>query len=211
MNRLCGTAHALAVLALCTVMAGCKERPDILSQEPVIPLVGHTDEEGVGTESTYPSLHVSGQTKEDTVSGPEAGNTGGLKDDASGTGEAETVSSDSKAGGEDDRKEASAEGEGYSYELEGTQLGEEQLVKMSAYFNLSSVNPYLQQEYDIPQDFDENKESEEVYITCIAGSYDSNRLYSIFYKKDNDDGLWNAVLRSSDGDYRFHSNRRCAD
>lgn len=91
------------------------------------------------------------------------------------------------------------------------QLSEEQLEKLSNYFNLDDVNPYLQQTYVIPVDFDENAKSIPVNIKCIAGTYDSNGLYSLFYKKGDDNTLWNVVMRNSDGKYIFHSNGRCSD
>lgn len=100
------------------------------------------------------------------------------------------------------------------YQVEGVQLSGKQLEKMSAYFNLRDVNPYLQQVYLIPEDFDKEAENIPVNITCVAGSYDSNRLYSIFYKKEGSNALWNVIMRrrdpgqdKEDGDYRFHSNR----
>ena len=210
----------MTVLALPAGLMGCGRGVDVLSQEPVIPLVDH---EG------FSSLHVSGERMDEepagTVNAGASYEGSPSGEHTSGEGESDKGEQTVREEGPDDGEQTAAGGASGKdtagngnrsggneiYELEGTQLGDEQLVKMSVYFNLSSVNPYLCQEYDIPQDYDEEKVTDEVYITCVAGSYDTNKLYSIFYKKSGDDGLWNVVLRSDGDDYRFHSNRRCAD
>jgi hypothetical protein len=177
-------------------LCGCGRAPDILSQEPVIPLTGSPDdmaaaETGDGN-TEFPKLHLTGEA---------------------GTGD--------KASDTDGREAASGVNEGRTdagYRVEGVQLSEKQLEKISAYFNLKEVNPYLQQVYLIPEDFDPDAENEQVNITCVAGSYDSNRLYSIFYKKEGSSALWNVIMRRNDGNdtdndpaadgtYRFHSNQ----
>ena len=175
--------------------------PGILDQEPVIPLTGSPQ---VKDEDTYPSLHLSGNAED-----PRGRARGSMK--------SENIEDTGNTEGTKDTAETEPAGESIrngDYQVEGVQLSEKQLEKMSAYFNLKDVNPYLQQVYLIPEDFDKEADNEPVNITCVAGSYDSNRLYSIFYKKENGNALWNVVLRrrdpgqdKEDGEYRFHSNR----
>jgi len=43
-------------------------------------------------------------------------------------------------------------------------------------------------------------------ITCTAGTVDGDGIYSIFYTKAGEEGLWNVVLKKSGGEFRFHSN-----
>ena len=42
--------------------------------------------------------------------------------------------------------------------------------------------------------------------TCTAGSVDGEGIYSIFYTKAGEEGLWNVVLKKSGGEFLFHSN-----
>ena len=233
----------IAVPACLLLLQGCSKAPDILSQEPVIPLTespedisamaaGKGDAAAVGP---YPELHVEGSINDDLNAASGNGNDAGDASHAlSGSGdgvEDASYSPHSSAGNGDDAVNGNGAGNrdnaGNSYLVEGVQLTEKQLEKMSAYFNLKDVNPYLQQVYLIPEDFDPDAENDPVNITCVAGSYDSNRLYSIFYKKGDDSALWNVILRridstgsvsdndsgdagtglQGDGKYRFHSNQ----
>lgn len=193
-GRDCGLGRAmlfgvyLSITVFAVWLTGCMKAPGIVDQEPVIPLTGSPQ---VKDEDTYPSLHLSGNAE-------EINDTEGTNDTA-----------ETKAAGDSIRNG--------DYQVEGVQLSVEQLEKMSAYFNLRDVNPYLQQVYLIPEDFDKEAENIPVNITCVAGSYDSNRLYSIFYKKEGSNALWNVIMRrrdpgqdKEDGDYRFHSNRLLA-
>ena len=184
----CGLGRAilfgvyLSITVFAVWLTGCMKAPGILDQEPVIPLTGSPQ---VKDEDTYPSLHLSGDAEE-------------INDTEETNDTAET-----KAAGDSIRNG--------DYQGEGVQLSGKQLEKRSAYFNLRDVNPYLQQVYLIPEDFDKEAENIPVNITCVAGSYDSNRLYSIFYKKEGSNALWNVIMRrrdpgqdKEDGDYRFH-------
>ncbi len=212
--------------------------PDILGQEPVIPLTAGPQEK---KEEPYPSLHLSGnreETKSESHGTEEPGESGPVnykRVSGNGVNNPGAAEYPEEAGGTDTVRESVKKDDG-DYQVEGVQLSEKQLEKMSAYFNLKDVNPYLQQVYLIPEDFDKDADDEPVNITCIAGSYDSNRLYSIFYKKEGSNDLWNVVLRRrdqgqdkekrdpesspeayehpedvlTDGNYRFHSNRMLA-
>ncbi len=95
--------------------------------------------------------------------------------------------------------------------VESIQLSGEQLEKISALLNLKEKNPYLQEEYSLPSEVELDGNEKYVEITCVAGTYDSNNLYSVFYKKKGDNSLWNVVMRSSKGEYIFHSNSKCSN
>ena len=43
-------------------------------------------------------------------------------------------------------------------------------------------------------------------ITCTAGSVDGDGVYSIFYTKAGNEGLWNVIFKKSGSEFRFHSN-----
>ncbi|MFT3983237.1 MAG: hypothetical protein QM697_04990 [Lachnospiraceae bacterium] len=43
-------------------------------------------------------------------------------------------------------------------------------------------------------------------ITCTAGSVDDDGIYSIFYIKAGNEGLWNVIVRENDSGFFFHSN-----
>ena len=199
-------AFMTIVFVMIIALTGCRKKPDILGQEPVIPLV----ESSVSQNQEV----TSGNSADDTVIDAED-----KADEAEGPGISE------------DFPELHVEGKYEEYEVSGVQLNEEQLGKLSAFFNLKDVNPYLTQVYLIPQDYDETLQTDPVNITCIGGTYDSNRLYSVFYKKEGSNALWNVVMRRNDpddadneigddrdndpgievGDYRFHSNRMLAN
>ena len=239
----CGLGRAilfgvyLSITVFAVWLTGCMKAPGILDEEPVIPLTGSPQ---VKDEDTYPSLHLSGDAKdprnraqgsikqentEDTKNTEVTENTAETKntektnasEETKDTAETEDAGEADDTEGTNDTAETKAAGDSIrngDYQVEGVQLSGEQLEKMSAYFNLRDVNPYLQQVYLIPEDFDKEAESIPVNITCVAGSYDSNRLYSIFYKKEGSNALWNVIMRrrdpgqdKEDGEYRFHSNR----
>ena len=226
------------VLLLAVCLAGCMKAPDILDQEPVIPLTADPQEK---KEEPYPSLHLSGNREETkseshgTEEPAEPVSVNYKRVSGNGVNNADAVADPEEAVEPDTARESVKKDDG-DYQVEGVQLSEKQLEKMSAYFNLKDVNPYLQQVYLIPEDFNKNAANDPVNITCVAGSYDSNRLYSIFYKKEGSNDLWNVVLRRrdpgqdgedgdpgspqetyeikedvlTDGNYRFHSNRMLA-
>ena len=229
----------LAISVCACAFGGCAQAPDILSQNPVIPLTDtphelddQKEDPGAGHEGEeYPELHVSGDVN-GTVKADASGDVASTEDARDDVAAEDAAGEASAGGGHDmdtgdpvsgqnrenskDRKDG-----GNDYQVEGVQLSEEQLKKMSAYFNLKDVNPYLQQVYLIPEDFDPDAENDPVNITCVAGSYDSNRLYSIFYKKEDSDALWNVIMRREDDTseedvtilkwgltpLRFHSNQ----
>ncbi|MCR5419552.1 MAG: hypothetical protein K6E98_00935 [Lachnospiraceae bacterium] len=166
---------ATVLISVPLMLQGCKEKTDIESLKPVIPLVEHGAEVSEDMIEAYPSLYLKGEYIDKT-------------DDN------ESEKNDTLFGGEG---------------LEGVQLSEEQLDKMSAYFNLKDVNPHLQQVYLIPDDYDETAKEEYTPVKCVGGTYDSNGLYSIFYKKEGSKTLWNVVMRrdkEGEDSYRFHSN-----
>jgi hypothetical protein len=204
-----------------TLMPGCKKKPDILGQEPVIPLVESSvseNTEGKDGNKTDSETDDLSELMSDGTADDMTYDTADESADKPGEAEGSYISAEFP--------ELHVEGEYEEYEVSGIQLNEEQLAKLSAFFNLKEVNPYLMQVYLIPQDYDETLETEWVNITCVGGSYDSNRLYSVFYKKEGSNALWNVVMRRKDsddaadedddpgievGDYRFHSNQMLAD
>lgn len=180
------TALMLILLMIIPVLSGCHEKPDILGQEPVIPLVESTVSENSGDTEDKDKGDSDNKSDSDKKSDSD------IKD---------AVDDDTGYGMNPDFPELHVEGEYEEYEVSGVQLSEDQLDKLSSFFNLKDVNPYLAQVYLIPQDFDETLETEPVNITCIGGSYDSNRLYSVFYKKEGSNALWNVVMRrNSEGE-----------
>ena len=212
----------LAISGL-TLLCGCSKAPDILSQEPVIPLtsepiakeddVADTDE----TDGEFPELHLSGNsTSSDrapdsgrSVSEDTAEDRTDMKTATEEDQDVKETGAENEAGSKEDltEKDSKTDSEDDGYQVEGVQLSEDQLEKLSAYFNLEDVNPHLQQVYLIPEDFDPDAENVPVNITCVAGSYDTNRLYSIFYKKEGSNALWNVIMRRNGDTYRFHTNQ----
>ena len=209
------------VFVMIISLTGCRKKPDILGQEPVIPLVESSvseNTEGKDGNKTDSETDDLSELMSDGTADDMTDDTADAAADKPGEAEGSYISAEFP--------ELHVEGEYEEYEVSGIQLSEDQLAKLSAYFNLKEVNPYLMQVYLIPQDYDETLETERVNITCVGGSYDSNRLYSVFYKKEGSNALWNVVMRrkgSDDeaeedddpgievGDYRFHSNQMLAD
>ena len=114
----------LIITAFISTLNGCAKAPDILSQEPVIPLtdIPHEKEEpkedpGTGREEVkYPEIHVSGDAV--NKDNDKRDKTKADKKDNSGTDEEKADDNDSNAGKDD---------KGNDYQVEGVQLSEEQL------------------------------------------------------------------------------------
>ncbi|HOO29179.1 MAG TPA: hypothetical protein PLU43_12005, partial [Lachnospiraceae bacterium] len=128
-RRLYVPVIGLIVLGMSGCLYGCREKPDILSQEPVIPLIQreeeHNQEEykqedaGAAASSSLPLPETAGEDAANTVSSDMAGPA--------------AVSSDTSTAN-----------------IVSTQLSEEELESFSDYFNETRVNGFLSCSYEIP-------------------------------------------------------------
>lgn len=187
---------------LCLLGCGSgNEQQDVSSQTPVIPLIEENADEGVMSDSgrnsepdtEYADLTVTAVLDDST----EKGSSTDYHIDGEETGADAAVSS----------LTPESEGSGSEYvEMVSTQLSEAELASFSAYFNKDEVRDFLATEYEIPSQMENDTETQE--ITCTAGSVDSNGLYSIFYKKSGEDGLWNVILRENEDGRYIHSNTK---
>ena len=191
----------LSFLAFCVIMSvtGCARESDTSLTEPVIPLQMYED--SYISENQTKQASLSAEASEDNP--PANAEDADLEAEAS-EGENSSVE-------EETRQTEKAEEWNTDYVVESIQLSDEELKVFERSFNNANMNKHFQQLYSMPLDFNENEENEMVNITCIAGSFDSNMLYSIFYKRSDDDRLYNVVFRDENEKLIFQSNEECSD